>query len=956
MAEEITVEEVSVSDGPPVRNDPRGSFSLLAPILDPIDTRITPEKVISGDYEVPEILLGEDVEKLPPGANFTFTDPETNEVTFNVRTDRSVPNIVEEYDGVYDGLPIGGYFYPDASRNPKSLSRKTEPEPSLFARGRGRLFGSDIDAKGFGIEIPRVVSTITGGMVGSNLGLQIPTNPTPLGVGFKAAGVLALGAIGSAVGAILPEQTLEWGEKFGLIPEGTRDEYGYTDEELRTLFVGEGILDLAFGAGFSGLRAIGRPVMNYSAGVSENAKELAKKAQDRGIAMLPVMLGDGPVARGYVAVMGRFPFFGAPFKKGGVRAVEDFNNLVNKVPSRMGPLIGLNDLSYRIFNDATNYVKNVEKDFSTKYDAIFSRAKDANVRVVPQNALEESKRIKDTILGTRTQRADGTFAPLSTASQGFVDFLDAQILSLRQGSVRTQTPPSFRRNPNTGVQETVLETVPVRLESGETLNGVPQELAQMDGMLSQLDTFMQQTRTQLNGKLPENFGNYWSTLGDSIKGDVVGNLVQPAGRNAETGLEIFKRNPEGATGQIGSDLQALDIKFSQTMQALFETSGAKMFEGITRQGLRSVTPPSRQAMRKHVDTFAETLLTTVPKSPASLLELRRIVGPETYNMIGAEYLYKVISNARNSDGVLQMSKLRDSFGLDNLNSPQAKGLEALLSGMRASPDVDDIRTILSLPELDTIVNIGETISNLDIPDVATFIARRAVFGGVASIKKSFNPFGVAAGTAAGGAGVGTLFGIVPLMITLSGLAGARGLSAMLSNPSTALPLKRVIQEEAEGLVDKQNFYRVGRGVIRSIGISTGLDNDEITAKLREFDGIYKYLKEAEEDPSVIEEPSDAVVAAEADVVAAEAALVPVPVAVAEPPPFEAMRDNVPPPPIEVAQLPQQPTPIAVPPPRPAPQGIAAAAASPESRAQYAAMFPDDLASGVIRSQGIGSLV
>ncbi len=48
-------------------NDPRGAFSLLAPILDPIDTTITPEQVASGDYQIPEIFNREEMMKLPPG-------------------------------------------------------------------------------------------------------------------------------------------------------------------------------------------------------------------------------------------------------------------------------------------------------------------------------------------------------------------------------------------------------------------------------------------------------------------------------------------------------------------------------------------------------------------------------------------------------------------------------------------------------------------------------------------------------------------------------------------------------------------------------------------------------------------------------------------------------------------------------------------------------------------------
>ena len=223
MAEETTVEEVPVADGPPVKNDPRGSFSLLAPILDPIDTTITPEKVISGDYEVPEIFttsgsfdpttisvysvdganqpnfyLLKKRAKATAGdlktANFTFTNPDTNEVSYLTRVDADIPNVVEEYDGVFDALPVGAYFYPDKSRNPETLATKSRETPGLLARGMNRFLGADIDPKGFGVEIPRIVSTTVGAMVGADLGAKLPVPANPFGALIKTGGIIGLGS------------------------------------------------------------------------------------------------------------------------------------------------------------------------------------------------------------------------------------------------------------------------------------------------------------------------------------------------------------------------------------------------------------------------------------------------------------------------------------------------------------------------------------------------------------------------------------------------------------------------------------------------------------------------------------------------------------------------------------------------------------------------------------------
>ena len=948
MAEEITVEEVPVADGPPVKNDPRGSLSLLAPILDPIDTTITPEQVISGEYEVPEIFSNAEMQQLPPGANFTFTNPDTNEVSYLTRVEADIPNVVEEYDGVFDALPVGAYFYPDKSRNPETLATKSRETPGLFARGRDRLLGADIDARGFGVEIPRIVSTTVGAMVGADLGAKLPVPANPFGALIKTGGIIGLGGLGASIGSIMPEQSLEWLERFGLIPEGTRDEYGYTDEELRTLFIGEGLLDMGISGTLATSRVLGRPTGQFIAGVAENATQMAKMAKDRGIAMLPIQVGNRQMARGYVSVMGRFPFFSGPFVREGRRVASEYTQLLQGLPSRLSPLLGINDLSVKIFKDAKNYVREIEKDFSVRYDDIFERAEAANIRVIPDNSLTEAQTVLKKLEESRTVRPDGTLNALSENQEIMRKFLVDEITSLREGAsqVRVNTPGG--RDPNTGILTSVTEPVPRTLEGGESLSATPQTLAQMDGVLGKLDAMMSKMRLNSGGKLGENLGNYYKTLSDSLKGDVKGNLVQPTGELNELGLPMFQRTPEGATGKIGSELGKLDEEFSSTISALFETSGAKMFEGVERQGLRGMGLPSRAATQRNIDTLATSLLRIIPRSPATVFELKRILPDETFRQLGAEYVNQLLVNSRsNKTGTYVVEKLRANFGIDSPDSPAYKGLDALLTAMRGTNDVDDVLKIVSMDEFRNVLDIGEQIARMEIPDVATFVARRAVLSGLRGGVSALNPLNIAGGVAAGTAvGASGFFGF---LTALTAAGGGRLISNMLVNPATALPLKEAIEAEAKGLNNRSNFVRLARATLKSGATVLNWSASDISDAIDTFDDIMDRAEQEILEP-LTEEPSEAVVAA-------EAALVPVPIADAEPPPFEAMRDNVPPPPIEVAQLPQQPTPIAVPPPRPAPQGIAAAAAaSPESRAQYAAMFPDDMASGVIRSQGIGSLV
>ena len=269
-------------------------------------------------------------------------------------------------------------------------------------------------------------------------------------------------------------------------------------------------------------------------------------------------------------------------------------------------------------------------------------------------------------------------------------------------------------------------------------------------------------------------------------------------------------------------------------------------------------------------------------------------------------------------------------------------MEALLSSLRGSPEIDDVMKVLSMDELDTITMIGQKISDMEIPEISKFIARRATLGGIRSGAGGLNPFSVVGtvgtGTAAGGTLASATFGLTSLLSSLAAIGELRLISNMLVNPSTALPLKEVIEAEAKGIHDRNNMVRLIRGTMNTGMQSLGWTVDQAKEKANEVIDILDFWEDSQENPELLNNPSE-------EVVELEESLVPEveeTVAVVEPPPFSPMTQSVPAPPIDVTQLPQQPVPVAAPP-------------SPENRAQYAALFPNDMASGIIRS-GIGSLV
>ena len=89
----------------------------------------------------------------------------------------------------------------------------------------------------------------------------------------------------------------------------------------------------------------------------------------------------------------------------------------------------------------------------------------------------------------------------------------------------------------------------------------------------------------------------------------------------------------------------------------------------------------------------------------------------------------------------------DSFakrlGLDNLESPRAKSLAKML---------EHSNNPLTVRELADFTEAARVISDLEIPNVSTFIARRATIGGVRAILSGIIPGLALSGAVAWGVG------------------------------------------------------------------------------------------------------------------------------------------------------------------------------------------------------------
>ena len=878
-------------------------------------------------------------EMVPPGNTFIqMTEGSDNFGKRLLRDPSTVPTFTLDGSNPTDelaliDLPDKGYYYTlDVETGEPSLRQKMPDDPSVFNRAFSRLWGTDVNPRSLSLEIPRIVTTAVGGMSGGTIGSRIPTAPGPLGLVINpVTGSIALSAIGTMAGAVAPEQVMEIGESLGFAEEGWREKYGYSDEELRTLFINEGLLDLAFSGLFTGARVAGRPLARGFAGISKNAKELAKTAQKMGIAMMPVQLGDRGIARAFVPVLGRFPLWGAPFKFHGENAQKQFLDYVQNLPRRFHNVTGMDALSLDLMDGAKKVLSDVEKDFGQRYDAIFKTAQDLDVNVLPSNSFKEADRIATEMREALTKNPTNPDMPtgdLSPAQKQFLSVVD-EIRALQTRPVRTGEPPTLVPRTDRPGSTAVYPTRDVMMDTGESINVYPQSLEAMDNLLSKLDEAIATIRTD-SGKIPDNLGAYYSDLSNSLKTDIVGNIVQR--QMGPDGVEQFARTD--ATANLGQELRELDTEFAYVMQSIYDTSAAKIFGTVRRGGLRSVVKPSQEQLRRSTATLAKLFFDELPKNPNAVYDIARMMPKDVFQQFKADYLNELLQKSlagktTASEGVLNMELLRRNLGVASDTGEQVNrrtALENLFKVDRSGLNMETVNQLLTMPEITKILEIGDTLSGIDIPNASVFLQRRLTLGGPQAVVGSVFP-GAAAGTALGSG----KFGIGSLMGFLGFVGGVRLISSALANPATALPIMKVLDQEASGLQRKQNWVRAIRASLRgasatAVGtLNFGMD------KVNEL--INEYQKDVD-----LNNPSE-------EVVELEESLVPEveeTVAVVEPPPFSPMTQSVPAPPIDITQLPQQPVPVAAPP-------------SPENRAQYAALFPNDMASGIIRS-GIGSLV
>ena len=641
-----------------------------------------------------------------------------------------------------------------------------------------RFWGTDIEKDPQ--QWTRLGTTISGAILGGSLGSRFPLNPI--------AGALIGGAMGAAGGAMAPEAVMEIGETIGVLPKGYRDTHGLSPRDLTTVMEGEALLDLATGGGIFAARLMGRLATRVFVKPGQVGEELAQIALKNNVAVLPVMVGQRRLPRQMVSVFGRFPFLFSPLSKQAKVANDQLLRAYETLPTRIAPMAAMSDAAVDMMTkEAQGFALSLDKTFREQYAGLFLKADQAGVRVTPSATVGRARDTLAYIARTSPKGAKGEILTKGGPLEGVQKFITTNILPMQMVD-----------------------------EASGAVATANQSLGSMDTLLTKI----------------EDQAAAFYKAGNQEAYNAMGDLKQQVLLDMQ-----MNSKGKGATA-ILQEYQQLDQAYSQTWQELFENGVAKKFGINRRRGVRGVTITDVKAIP--VDRLAESIMRI--GDPNAVDQLANLVTKETFQRVTASVLDAKIASAFDfaPDGskVLNLNLTGDSanfahaMGLDKPGSPLYQTMSKMLD--RAGG--------LSMKEVEDLTKLTAAVASVEIPNVSTFLARRAGIGGINAAVKALIP-GAVAGASSGGvaAGVmGTGMSVTGLVAGLTFVGGNRLIAKMISNPASAQALRRVMGKESKDMVYRAYVAKVGRMVIwadmqdriNAAADDGGIYNRNATAEIR----------------------------------------------------------------------------------------------------------------------------
>jgi hypothetical protein len=636
-------------------------------------------------------------------------------------------------------------------------AESTPQEFNTLEKAWRRMFGTDVDDP---LMWTRTGTTLAGGVGGGIAGAAVPGPPIVKGVGAAVGGLA-----GTIAGAAAPETTLSALEAMGILKPGTREKMGLSAQDLFTVVEGEAILDTYMMGGLSAARLSSRGLTNLFTGANAQTRAMAEAGLREGIALMPVQVGERRFARGFVSIMGHFPFIAGPLRRGGEASVERIGRMFEGIPERFGPLSTFDEATGQILRENHATAEALSAHFSRQVDEMYAQAGRQRLVVRPVRTDTVTKEVLSEIDRITPTAADGGRYPLPRNIQQVRDFL-AQTTS--------------------------------RLYD-QAGNSADQTLRQMDTMVTAIEQQIQRAGARSDvGAI-----QWLDRVRQAIQSDMVTHVLGPGGR------------ADPAARQFMQQFAALDAHQSETIAELFGNATAR------RMGAQ-ISPNQRAAMfledrRGQTENLARVLIDS--GGPEVVNELAHTISPDAMRRLTNAVFGRAVQEGLTTSDVavrFDVSKFVERLGLDSPASTRYRQTEALMQHSGG----------MTMDQLQEFVNIARHVDGVELPNVSRFIARRATFGGIGTVFRSFAIGAAAMGAGGGAAGVasgsyqGGLMGIVAMY------GGARLISSMISNPTSARALGRAFDTEASQVVRRAAWIRAVMGASADL-TKEGWKSDEV---------------------------------------------------------------------------------------------------------------------------------
>jgi len=236
-------------------------------------------------------------------------------------------------------------------------------------------------------------------------------------------------------------------------------------------------------------------------------------------------------------------------------------------------------------------------------------------------------------------------------------------------------------------------------------------------------------------------------------------------------------DPEGPGAEALEALTKADNFYSR-MMGIFDSKTAQSIKGTDPDALSTGVRSFKQPKWREDEVF-DMMFNT--KSAEAQKELLDIVGKRAYRKAVQTHVTNAFNQSITDKG-FNSKKFLEMTGLGNTGVRE--GTENAMNSAYRLAGVDRER-------LELFADFASKITNSDVPDLSTFVARRGMLGGVRSALKGIVGIGIAGG------GSGAVGGVPAIMTTI----GLRYVTGQMNKPV----YKQLMEEIARNSPESQGF-------------------------------------------------------------------------------------------------------------------------------------------------------